>query len=382
MSVRTRRWGDGKTAYLVTYSTSERDARGKRVRRFRTFDRKRDAEAFDAEVHVDVAAGKHVPASKSVTVADAGELWLASCKADELERASIDSYDNHFRLHMLPYLGETKLSALSVPIVRNWQKKLREAGRSADMVSRVTRSLGTMLADCQENGLVATNVVRSLRRRKKIEGERRQTRKLVVGVDIPKPAEIDRILGAATGRWRPFLLVAIRCGLRSSELRGLMWEDIDFAKAVLHVRRKADRYNVIGFTKSEAGERSLPIPPATLSALREWKVACPRLDKKLCYVFPNGAGNIESHSNLVNRGLIPIVTKALGTAKYSGLHALRHYHTSWLANPEPVGCGLPIAIASKRLGHSSIAITVNLYLHLFPTDTDSAKLAAAEGKHG
>ena len=250
-------------SYVVQYSTAELDKRGKRKRHVKAFDRKKDAEAFQAQVRVDIGKGVHVPASKSITVEAAGRNWIDSC--GDLERTTVDGYQQHLNLHIIPYLGGVKLSALSVTIVRDWQDKLRKGvpapgqaqaePRTADMVKRVTTSLGSLIADAVERGHVGTNVVRNLRasrkRGKERKAERRAKGRLKIGVDIPTPAEIDAILAAAKGRWRPFLLVAIRCGLRASELRGLPWSDIDFKKATLHVHQRADAYNKIGPPKSE-----------------------------------------------------------------------------------------------------------------------------------
>ena len=71
------------------------------------------------------------------------------------------------------------------------------------------------------------------------------------------------------GRWRPLLLTAIFTGLRASELRGLRWSDVDLKRGELHVRQRADRYGEIGRPKSEAGERTVPLPPMVVTALRE-----------------------------------------------------------------------------------------------------------------
>jgi integrase len=402
LSVRPHTWetrkGETRKAYLVQYSTAELDSRGKRKRHVKFFRTKKEAEAYEAQVRVDVSKGVHVPSSKSTTVAEAGKLWLAAC--DGLERATVDSYRNHLDLHIAPYLGGLKLSALTIAVVRDWQDKIRKGipapgeaegeARSADMIRRATISLGALIADAQECGLVATNVVRSLkanrRRGKERQSERRQNGKLVVGVDIPTLAEIDAVLGAAEGRWRPFLLVAIRCGLRASELRGLRWSDVDFKRGELHVRQRADKYNAIGRPKSDAGDRTVPIPPSTLNALREWKLACPK--GELGLVFPNGAGNVESLPNIVQRGLAPTLVKAgvvdaNGEAKYTGLHALRHFFASWCANRKTDGgLELPLKVVQVRLGHSSIALTADRYSHLFPRGDDSAELAAAEGRNG
>ncbi|MEH2484380.1 site-specific integrase [Bradyrhizobium sp. AZCC 2230] len=407
MSVRTRKWttesGEQREAYVVQYSISELDSRGKRKRVIKTFDRKKDAIAFEAQVRVDVGKGVHVPASKSITVEAAGRNWIDSC--GDLERTTVDGYQQHLNLHINPYLGGVKLSSLSVAIVRDWQDKLRKGvpapgqeaaePRTADMVKRVTTSLGSLIGDAVERGHVGTNVVRNLRanrkRGKERKAERRAKGRLKIGVDIPTPVEIDAILGAATGRWRPFLLVAIRCGLRASELRGLPWSDVDLKKGEIHVRQRADAYNKIGPPKSESGERAVPIPPATLQALKEWKLKCPRnARRELQFVFPNGTGSIENHANMVTRGLAPTMIAAKVTApdnkeapKYSGLHALRHFFASWCINRKvDGGLELPLKVVSERLGHSNIAITADLYGHLFPRSDDSAELAAAQGKNG
>jgi integrase len=372
-----------------------------RRRHVKAFDLKKDAVAFHSQVHIDVSKGVHVPASKSIAVEAAGRNWIDSC--GDLERTTVDGYQQHLNLHINPYLGGVKLSALNVAIVRDWQDKLRKGvpapgqdsavPRTADMVKRVTTSLGSLIADAVERGHVGTNVVRNLRanrkRGKERKAERRARGKLKIGTDIPTPAEIDAILAAADGKWRPFLLVAIRCGLRASELRGLRWEDIDFRKATLHVRQRADAYNHIGPPKSEAGERAVPIPPATMQALKEWKLICPRnARRELHYVFPNGSGNVENHANIVTRGMAPTLIDAgvinpEGEAKYSGLHALRHFYASWCINRKvDGGLELPLKAVSERLGHSNIAITADLYSHLFPRGDDTAELAAAEGKFG
>ena len=112
------------------------------------------------------------------------------------------------------------------------------------------------------------------------------------------------------------MLVAIFCGLRASELRGLRWADVDFEARRLNLTQRADASHKIGKLKSKAAYRSIPCPPMVLNALREWKLVCPKRAtetkdaagepvKVLELVFPNGLGKVESHSNLIERGLDP-----------------------------------------------------------------------------
>jgi integrase len=383
MSVRRRSWvnrdGSPGEAWIVDYV----DQRGRRHNK--NFDRKRDADAYHAAVAVDVRQGTHLPDSESITVAEAGRLWLVSGDAAGLERTTLDCYRQHVDFHIVPLIGAVKLSQLTVPMVRHFEDKLRTK-RSPAMVRRLVGSLGAILADAQERGLVAQNVVRSLRSRRRRgqdgRADKRQRGRLNVGVDIPSPREIRTIVDHLEGRWRPLFLTAIFTGLRASELRGLRWADVDLKRGEIHVRQRADRYSQIGPPKSEAGERSIPIAPLLANTLREWKLACPK--GGLGLVFPNGAGRIESHANIINRGLIPLqiaagVTTPDGKAKYTGLHALRHFYASWCINRKvDGGLELPLKVVQSRLGHASVQMTADRYGHLFPRGDDSAELAAAE----
>ena len=131
--------------------------------------------------------------------------------------------------------------------------------------------------------------------------------KLKAGVDIPTPDEIKRVVHAATGRMRPFLITAIFTGLRSSELRGLRWVDVDLKNGELHVRQRADRYNEMGKPKSEAGERTIPLGPFVVNTLKEWKLACPK--GELGLVFPNTLGNMGSRRH---REPLPVADHGCG----------------------------------------------------------------------
>ena len=384
MSVRKRSWtspsGEMKEAWVVDY----RDQGG--ARHLKTFERKRDADAYHGIVAQDVRAGIHTADSKSPTIATAGELWFASCEAAGLERATLmASYKISLNRHILPLIGAVKLSALTVPMARAFEDRLR-IDRSPAMVRKIMGILGSILADAQERGLVAQNVVRSLgrsrRRGKEGQADKRQRGKLKVGVDIPSPEEIRAIIAHLSGRWRPFLLTAIFTGLRASELRGLRWADIDLKRGELHVRQRADRYNTIGPPKSAAGERTIPLAPMLVNALREWRLACPLGDLDLA--FPTATGRPHYLADILQRGWWPPqiaagVINETGKAKYSGLHSLRHFYASWCINRRADGgLELPLKLVQSRLGHSTISMTADVYGHLFPRGDDGAELAAAE----
>jgi integrase len=391
-SVRKRNWttkqGEKKTGWFVDYY----DQHHKRQRKL--FTRKKNADAFALTAQLEVRDGTHVAEPDSVTVAAAGNLWITTGEAAELERTTVEQYRQHLDLHIVPFIGKVKLAKLNVPFVRDFADKLRAYGRSPTMVKYVIRSLGSLLADAQERGLIIRNPVHELRSRRRhkrgSEHHERRGSKLKIGVDIPTPDEIKRILQVVTGRDRVFLLTDIFTGLRASEMRGLPWKGgIDFKKGELHVIQRADRFGQIGKPKTEAAERTIPLPSPVVSALREWKLACPK--GLLDLVFPDGNGNVEYLVNIVQRIFWPAQIAAGVTSKtvndkgapaigpkYTGLHSLRHFYASWCINRKvDGGLELPPKVVQQRMGHSSIVVTMDTYGHLFPRADDSAELTEA-----
>jgi integrase len=298
----------------------------------------------------------------------------------------------------VPFIGARKLVDLTVPAVNAFADQLRAAGRTPAMVKKVFRSLGAILKEARRRGLSAAAPTVGI----DLDLPDREDPRAV----IPTKAELQFILASVTGRWRPAMLVATFCGLRASEIRGLRWEDVDFQTRKISVTQRADMSHRIGKLKSKAGYRSIHMPPMVVQALREWKLICPKRDtgqkdaagepvKVLSLVFPNGVGKVESHSNLLERGLHPLLIAGGFTEvvpvvddtgkpiinnagqpvmrevpKY-GMHSLRHACASlWIEsgyNPKQI---------QRLMGHSSIKVTFDVYGHLFADDAAEAQAAA------
>jgi integrase len=228
MAIRKRTWKSGgveRTAWVCDYF----DQSSKR--RLKTFVTKKEADAWAVIARHEVKQGVHTPASTSVTVAEAFERWIADCEANGLERGTIVQRRGHLNLHVAPFLGREKLSALTMPRVHQFDAELRQAGRSLAMRRKVITNLKTVLTFAQGQGLVSQNVARGV----KIRGDARsKAAKLKAGVDFPTKEEIRTLLDAAPERWRAFFVVAVFTGLRASELCGLRWADIDFDAGKAH----------------------------------------------------------------------------------------------------------------------------------------------------
>src|ERR1043166_4397366 len=111
MSVRKSTWttskGAPKEAWIVDYVDQQGD------RHIETFERKKEADAYQATVKVDVSKGLHTAPSKSLTVSEAAEVWINRVEADGCERTTVRQYRQHADLHIIPRLGGVKLAQLT-----------------------------------------------------------------------------------------------------------------------------------------------------------------------------------------------------------------------------------------------------------------------------
>jgi len=381
-TVRRRTWttraGDRREAWRVRYV----DQHG--ITRTRQFDLKRDADAFRIRAEGEVVAGIHTADRASVTVAEAADLWLASAAANGCDRSTLKTYAEIARVHIVPLIGDEKLSRLAAPKVVGFRDALLET-RSHAMAARAVRHLSMILSDAVERGLVAQNVARGVKvKRPRADGLRQR---LAKRAEIPPKAHLQALIAAADrGANRdPALPVMLRlamlAGPRQSELRALPWSDVDLAAGVVTISRRADRWNTIGPPKSAAGMRSIPIGPALVALLKTWKLRCP--PNELDLVFPSRAkGIVKQHAMAakllrvqieagvaVDSGKKTADGDVILKARY-GWHDLRHAAASaWIAQ------GVDLKRLQVWIGHENIQLTIDVYGHLIKDAKKDAELA-------
>jgi integrase len=309
---------------------------------------------------------------RTATVATAGELWIRYLEGEDRDAVYVASCRSHLRDWIGPFMGNTKLANVTTVTVNAFRDHLLASHVARITAVRIFGSLKGLLVDAKRRGALASNPAEGVT----IRIDKRTVRKLEIGVDIPSRDEIARVLAVAEGIARPFFMVVTFTGLRSSELRGLRWTDVDLEKNELHVRQRADRFNRMGPPKSAGSSRTVPFGPQVANALREWKLACPKGPLNL--VFPNARGNLRNHGDIHKR-IVRRTLDAAGVANLYGLHAFRHFFCSWCgARKVDGGRELPLLTVSRLMGHSSVTLTASVYSHLFPRQDDHAELAAAE----
>jgi integrase len=369
-SIRKRSWtaanGDEKQAWIVDYH----DQGG--TRRYKQFSRKKDAEAWRVNTEFSVNSGIHSADSQSMKVTVAAAIWLERPEHDGLEQTTMAAYEQHIRLHINPVCGGRKLSQITAPMVVGFRDQWL-ASLSFPMAKRVLRTFSAILNHAQATGKLTQNVALAVKMP-------RQSKRDQATKEIPKKSDIVAIIEASKASpdlsAHPLACIAIFSGLRASELRGLTWACVNLNQALLTVSQRADSTGQIGPPKSEAGNRTVPLPEMAVQACRKWKLACPPSDLGL--VFPSLRGQVMSNQFMTHNVLGPVqiaagITKPDGAPRF-GLHAFRHAAASlWIEQ----------RVSPKRvqawMGHSSIAVTYDTYGKLFDAlENDSAVANAVE----
>ena len=349
-TIRKREWatarGEPRSAWIADF----KDAEGRR--RYRQFDKRKDADRWLLEARQQVERGTFSPDSASITVSEAAALWLERCRANGLEPASIAVYRAHLRHHIEPLIGQLKLSRLTMPMVEAFVDKMLADGRSRLLARKVLGSLVSIIRETQRRGLVAQNVAQGV----KVSMPKRHERKVI----IPTQAEVRELLqNGKPGREKTLLTLAALTGLRASRIRALTWNNVDFDKREIRVRVRADKSGSLGAPKSASSRRHVPMPPTLVTVLKEWRIASGGRD------------------GLVFEGRSKARPVCHGTLRSMAgrVHRLRHFYASWLIDQ-----GFPPKRVQVLIGNGSISIKsgFDTYGHLFPQDDDQAQFAAAE----
>jgi integrase len=398
----------GRRRYEISFT----DSTGRR--RWKTIEGKlEDAQAALDEIRGKKRRGEKV-APPRATLAEVADLWIGS--QAQLRPRTRERYEVALRVHVLPRLGRIRVAELTEDHVafliedmragvsfhdpereaivglrqklrgsRAWRNPNEEriatleaeiAEREAAWKShgpRLERTvrdkpfdgwtvratltpLSRIMAFAVRRGMAAANPVTRLERGERPSVGRRE-------MWILERDEIEKLLAAASDRYRPLLATAVFTGLRLGELLGLTWADVDFDAGLVRVRKQLDtKHGTLVETKTPQAVRDVVLMPALGRLLREHKLASPH-STRTDPVFASTKGTPMHVRNISRRGLEKAIEKAEleeeGKPRFR-FHDFRHTFASLL-----IAQGADVVFVSRQIGHANPSITLGIYSHLF-----------------
>lgn len=330
---------------------------GKRKQEWRSFPDRATAERALTARLGQLDTGLAVRPRATLDVATAVAEWLEA--GYDLGDSTYASYARSARLYVTPQLGTLAVGKVTPLVVERWHRQLLLTIKPST-ISVAHYVLGATFERLVRHGTLARNPVR-LVTPPKIEREEMR---------YWSREEASAFLAGCRPDRKPFVQLALSTGMRMGELLALAWEDVDLERGVLSVRRTLSQSreglrNVIREGgKRRASVRRLDLGSDTVALLRqqrqqqrEWKLASWEWhDTGLVFTNQNGKQLIPpTLSQWFRRECVRLGVPMIRP------HDLRHtYATLSLAE------GVPVKTVSERLGHASVAMTLDRYAHVTP----------------
>ena len=284
--------------------------------------------------------------------------WLEGARPS-VRAGTWERYESYVRVHIAPALGAVPLSRLSAQHLQRFYADRLESGLSPASVGHLHAVLHRALGEAARFGLVARNVAGLVKRPR---GAHKEMMAL-------SPEQARAFLDAAHGeRLEALYVLALSTGMRQGELLAIRWQDVDLDSATLQVKatlRRTREGLTFGEPKTARSRRQVQLTPTAVTALRahrarqiEERLRCPYWqDAEL--VFATEAGTPVERQNMMMRSFFPLLERA-GLPRIR-FHDLRHTAATLL-----LGQNVNVKVVSEMLGHSQIAITLDLYSHVTP----------------
>ena len=331
-----------------------------------TYPTKADADVALARALADQSRGGWVPPKRAeVTVAEYARAWLD--EHPSLAPRTRERYDGLLRLYLEPQLGRAAIGDLTPEAVRRWLIRLQRAGVGDSTRAKAYRFLRGVLNGAVNDELLMRNPCRVPRAGLEHPDER----------PIATVPQVYALADAVPRRYRALVMLAAFSGLRLGELAALTRADVDLLHGAVRVdkqlQRLADGSHVVVRPKSDAGRRTVALPPQAIAELEEHLAAYvgPERGARV-FAGPHGGALDRSHWGRTWREARSHVVRLDATLP-EGLrfHDLRH-----TGNTLAASTGASTRELMVRMGHSSTRAAM-IYQHA--TDDRDQAIARALG---
>jgi integrase len=296
-------------------------------------------------------------ASTKLTLANYLEEWLAGEKS-AMRQSTWGHYEQLTRSYIYPMIGKLTLKDLRTAHLQGFYNRLGDQKVGIPTIRKIHKLLHSSLSAALETGLIMRNPAAFAH----------PPHEPMAEMKILDESQVSQFLVSIIGhQWEALFYLAITTGMRRGELLGLKWEDLDWLKGTVKVDRQASRCAGAEAKflplKTRFSRRTIALGEKTIRILRD------HYERERLKRFAAGKQWIETgliftglRGKPIFAGNVLKVFQAL--LKEAGLpkirfHDLRHTAASLMLNN-----GIPVLVASRRLGHSRPSTTLDIYGHL------------------
>jgi integrase len=370
----------GKNSWRLKFDIGRDSVTGKRRTHFSTFrGTKREAQIELARLITEAESGNYVAPDK-LTVSEFLQGWERDWVSLNVSPKTAERYSDLMRLHVRPHIGNHSLQKLRPLDLSSLYAKLLKEGRgnrglSARTVGHVHRVLHRALGFAVRWNVINQNPAGTVAPPPVEQTE----------VEILSAEQVCVVLDSFEGfTLYPIISLALATGMRRGEILALRWKDLNLEAIKLRVEQSLEQTKEgirAKAPKTRHGRRSISLPASTVDMLRGYRRE--QLEQRMALglgkvepnalVFPNLDGS-PRNPHLVSTEFV----RTLKRLKLPSVtfHGLRHTHASAL-----IAAGVDVLTISRRLGHGSPTVTLNVYGHLF-SNTDDIAAQAIEGAFG
>lgn len=382
--IKRRKRANGSFSYCVSFPAVDQDGNPTSINK--TYDKLKDAKEFLRKLQEEQQTDEVVKPSDQTVGAYLDE-WLECL---DVRGNTHESYAALLEKHVRKAIGGTRLRDLTKLKIQNKvYGPMRKAGLSPRTVRLVHSVLHHALDDAVKDRKLRKNPAAGAKLPKKVKTEFRAL----------EVAEARAFFEAVGGDPLEALFhVLLTTGIRPSEAFALKWEDLDLEGGSLAVRRSLTRTKgghwKLNQPKTASSRRTIPLPDPTVEALKRHKARQGEIKMKLGawpeynFVFTNGIGEPLERHNVVRRHFKPALVRLADsiyktdktkreTLQHTRLYDLRHTCAT-LALTQ----GVNVKVVSERLGHKSVVITLDTYVHALENMQQGATDALSKVLYG
>lgn len=291
------------------------------------------------------------------------DTWIEDYKKNMLKVGTYTIYKNQYNYYIRKKLGKKMMVDIRAEHINKLYNEFVAKNFATGSIKLISAMLNGCFKQAEMNGIISKNPIPLV----SIPKGKSKKERIVFTVE-----QQELFLKYAEKSYlHDFFLLALMTGMRNGELRGLQWSDIDFKKRIIHVNHTlvytGDKGHFLDDPKTETSKRDIPMIDKCYDLLKQ--LYANKENENIINFNQNGFVFKLYDDSIITRDRVTLeLNKIISDMKNDGIevghitcHCFRHTFAT-----RAIEQGIPPQVLKTILGHSSLAMTMDLYSHVLP----------------